>query len=178
VKLQTLRDKVLIALFLSAAFLLPLGVEAKAPTLVPRQNKTKAVFRLVAREEPLPTNTVANTEMFVAEMVEHQEQQANSKLVRLVFRSTNLGATLYGSNFDYSLLHTFRALRDESCDQTYKAVSTKYLFLSPWQYLGSANALEPAAGAPQISTSDDTVLPCYVITPSDYRGTKTLRAAE
>jgi hypothetical protein len=72
---------------------------------------------------------------------------------------------------DYSLVHRFSMVRDESCDETWSSMSTNFVFDAAGGFRGSRNALVYTSNAPTPQIDRQTVLSCYTVTPQDYKST-------
>lgn len=79
------------------------------------------------------------------------------------------------SFLSYALLHTLAMRRDESCDEAWGTLSKTYRFDEEGKFHGSYDPIIYSEGAPRTKVGINVMLPCYVVTPQDYR-TSTLLA--
>lgn len=139
--------------------------------------RTKVIqVRLIASEPSLPTTSFGlNWTSYVAEL---QFGKEPPQLVRFMYRNYLSAPTLPKSFLDYSLVHRFRALRDEQCDLPLTTMLYSYRFTSgtydPARPIGRELTLEYASLAPKFSEQDSEqdhqLLPCYVVRAKDYKG--------
>jgi hypothetical protein len=109
-------------------------------------------LRLVARERSAPISaTTRNTDLYLVEL----QTKAGKQLALLSYSFLAYEPQIPASLFDYARVLKFRAVRDKSCDST-MAEEGKF-------------DLTYSSGAPQ-TIDPQTALPCYVVTPRDYRG--------
>jgi hypothetical protein len=116
--------------------------------------------RLIALAETDPRSTFFSThEVFVAAQ---QLTKDETRLVKLVYAFLPYQPRLSESDFDYSVVHELRAVRDPSCDQTLAQMSTD-------QRTHSQRSLRYSADSPVLNVSRHrSLLPCYSTTPEDY----------
>jgi hypothetical protein len=116
--------------------------------------------RLIALAETDPRSTFFSThEVFVAAQ---QLTKDETRLVKLVYAFLPYQPRLSESDFDYSVVHELRAVRDPSCDQTLAEMSTD-------QRTHSQMSLRYSADSPILNTGRHrSLLPCYSTTPEDY----------
>jgi len=127
-----------------------------------QQPKYQAIkVQLIAREKSLSLTTFGrNTDSYISES---RLKHGQSELIRLSFRFLHQESRIPDSFLDYAAIHEFRALRDPSCDGSLQSLLHRS---SSWKY---------AENAPQIDATAETILPCYVVTPEDYKGSKHLK---
>ncbi len=144
---------------------------AGARGLVEKPKRTTVSGRLLASVPVSAVSTVGvNYESFVFE-VEARERDLGSQLIKLSYRFHQQDPQIPKSFRDYSMVHRFTMVRDESCDETWGAMSTSYVFDSTGGFRGSRNSLVYASNAPTPQIDRQTVLSCYTVTPQDYKST-------
>jgi hypothetical protein len=127
--------------------------------------------RFLARVPIAAVTTVGmNYESFVFE-VEPREKELGSQLIKLSYRFMQQDPQIPKAFLDYALVHRFTMVRDESCDETWGAMSTNYVFDTSGGFRGSKNALVYTSNAPTPQIDRQTVLNCYTVTPQDYKST-------
>ena len=124
------------------------------------EKKQNLRVRLIALAESDPRSTFfSNHEVFVAA---EQLEKDESRLVKLVYEFLPYQPRLSESDFDYSVVHEIRAVRDPECDQSLAQMSTD-------QRTRAHVPLKYAADSPMLNTSRHrSVIPCYSTTPEDY----------
>jgi hypothetical protein len=116
--------------------------------------------RLIALAEADPRSTFFSTqEIFVAAQ---QLGEDESRLVKLVYDFLPYQPRLSEYDFDYSVVHEIRAVREPGCDQSLAQLSTD-------QRTREHVPLKYAADSPVLNTNrHHSVMPCYSTTPEDY----------
>ncbi|HEV8046870.1 MAG TPA: hypothetical protein VGP35_04035 [Terriglobales bacterium] len=116
--------------------------------------------RLIALAEADPRSSFFSThETFVAAQ---QLSEDESRLVKLVYEFLPYQPRLSESDFDYSVVHDVRAVRDPSCDQTLAQITTD-------QRTRTQVALKYSADSPVLNTSrHHSALPCFSTSAADY----------
>jgi hypothetical protein len=138
--------------FLILAFAVPMWSES---LYVKVRHETIRV-RLIAQEPSAPiTATARNTDWYVVEL---QDKSGEKQFVRLTYSFLYFEPRLPESFLDYSAVHKFSAIRDTGCDLPVARLDKPHL--------------QHARHAPNADLGADGALPCYVVTPKDYKGTK------
>jgi hypothetical protein len=141
------------------------GLAAKPPKRITIRG------RFLARLPVPAVSTIGmNYESFVFE-VEPQEGELGSQLIKLSYRFMQQDPQIPKAFLDYSLVHRFSMVRDDSCDESWGAMSTNYVFDSGGGFRGSRSALVYTSNAPTPQIDRQTVLNCYTVTPQDYKST-------
>jgi hypothetical protein len=171
------RTKTLTCLLALCIVGLPL---ARGAELRSSSNKKMLKVRLIGSEPSVPTTSFGpNWKSYVAEV---QSGAERPRLVRFVYRYALSAPTMPGTFLDYALVHRFRALRDEACDMPLASMLYSYKFSSgdfePVRPTGRELTLEYASSAPRLSAADPAVLPCYVVGPKDYKGSRASQPVE
>lgn len=100
---------------------------------------------------------------------------------KLLFRYLGYEEGLPEDLVNYDLIHTFKVIRDTSCDETWHSFSTKTVVDSQGVWVTSDVVRFTSANAMH-DMLDDQVLPCYVTEARGYRGSTkspiTVRLAE
>jgi hypothetical protein len=118
--------------------------------------------RMIAQEPSAPTSaTTRNTDWYIVEL---QNKSGEKQFVRLTYSFLYFEPRLPESFLDYSAVHKFRAVRDRSCDLPVARLDKRHL--------------QPVRNAPDADLDRNDALPCYVVTPKDYKGTKRAGRAE
>ncbi len=147
-------------------------VAARHTGLRPKSEKFLVKSRIVARV-PLETYTSVglNYQSYIFEFDSGGKQSA-PQLVKVSYRFQLRDPQLPSSFHDYSLVHRFRVTRDDSCDETWGSLTTRYLFDRGGNFRGSQSALVYSRNVPVPPHMDNqAILPCYVVTPRDYEST-------
>jgi hypothetical protein len=126
------------------------------------EKKENLRVRLIALAEADPRSTFfSNHEVFVAAQ-QLNEKEDESRLVKLVYEFLPYQPRLSESDFDYSVVHEIRAVRDPACDQSLAQMSTD-------ERTRGHVPLKYAADSPVLNTSRHrSIIPCYSTTPEDY----------
>lgn len=104
--------------------------------------------------------------------IDNQRSGDSSPVVKLSYRFALRDPEIPKSFFDYSLVHTFRMTRDETCDESWNAISRIYRFDEHGTYGGVEDSIVYSSNVPETQFGDQMMLSCYVVTPDDYRSTK------
>ncbi len=96
---------------------------------------------------------------------------------KIVFRYLGHEDGLSNDFADFDLIHTFKALRDRSCDESWQSFSTKFVVGKDGNLLSVIIARYVSPDAVQ-DIPTNQVLPCYVITPQGYKGSKAVRIVQ
>jgi hypothetical protein len=100
------------------------------------------------------------------------------QLVKVSYRFYLRDPQLPASFLDYTKLHRFVLTRDETCDETWGALTTRYLFDRNGNFRGGQNAIVYSSNAPVPEIDRQAVLPCYAVRPQDYKSTEKSVAAK
>lgn len=156
-------------IFTSLLLLVSVSTSAFGLELQKKKNPQTVKFRIAAVTEGVRKSGVSpNRETYLAYLIDSDKSY---KSVKLVFRHLGYEDGLSADFADFALVHTFKALRERSCDETYESFSTKLV-------VGPAGKLQSVAVARYVSPDAaqdipaDQVLPCYVINPQGYKGSK------
>jgi hypothetical protein len=151
--------------------LLLLSISASAfPLELKAHKKPQTItFRIAAVTERVPQSSFSpNRAIYLGYMTGDNK---SSKTVKIVFRYLGYEDGLSSEFVDFGLVHTFKALRDRSCDESWQSFSTKVVVGKDGNPLPVAIAKYAAPEAVQDIPADQ-VLPCYVITPQGYKSSK------
>jgi hypothetical protein len=114
-------------------------------------------LRLVARERSAPISTTArNNDLYVVEL----QTKSGKQMALLSYTFLSYEPRIPDSLFTFERVLKFQAVRDKSCDSTVEREGQFGLTYSD----GAPQTIDPKA-----------VLPCYVTTSRDYRGTERAR---
>jgi hypothetical protein len=86
-----------------------------------------------------------------------------TQLVKVNHEFLHQEPRLPGALLDYNQVRSFAAVRDSSCDEKWQSLSTRLVFDQSGEVVARRTALTYADAAPSPSTTDDEVLPCYVV---------------
>lgn len=126
-------------------------------------------FRIAAVTERVPQSSFSpNRETYLAYLTSDNNSY---KTVKLLFRYSGYEDGLSSEFADFGLVHTFKAIRDRSCDETWQSFSTKIVFGKDGDAVPVLIARYVSPDAVQEIPSDQ-VLSCYVITPQGYKNSK------
>lgn len=145
--------------------------------LRPKTNKIAVKSRIVAS---VPLGTLSsiglNHKSYLFEF-NSGPKGATPQLVKVSYRFHLRDPELPSAFLDYTRVHHFLMTRDSSCDETWGALTTRYLFDRHGNFRGSENAILYSSNAPVPAMDAQAVLPCYVVTPQDYQSTEKKQSA-
>ncbi len=149
-----------------------LGAATGGRALRPRVNKSVRSGRIVAAI-PLETRMSVglNQQSFIFEL-DKPAPGEDSPLIKISYRFALRDPEIPSSFATYSPIQTFKMQRDESCDEMWTTLSTSYRFDPEGNFRGTFNPMRYSLGAPATKVGENVLLPCYVVTPQDYRSTK------
>jgi hypothetical protein len=143
---------------LACLFVLIVTLPSWPDSLYSKPKYENIQVRLIAREQLAPiTSGARNTDWYVVEL---QGKSGEKHMARLTYSFLAHEARLPESFLNYATVHKFRAVREKSCDSSMAQVAQRNL-----QY---------STGVPK-SFGQNAALPCYVVTPKDYRGSTAAR---
>ncbi len=97
--------------------------------------------------------------------------------IKVVYKFYRRQPTLPESFFDYSVRYQLQAVRDSSCDETLDSLSYEEAADESGKPLGRDYVLRPLEGAPKELLKPDSLLPCYVLRPGNYKPLRRARNA-
>lgn len=156
----------------SIVFFLLFAVTAGAGADLRQHRKPQKIkFRVAATADPIRTSSFSvNHEAFLVNVIGTSNSFEPTKIV---FTYTGYGDPLPTELIDYDLVHTFKALRDRSCDEQWASFSMKTQ-PGPGGRLVFSQAIRFTPAATIAEMSPYQVLPCYVIEARGYQGSKHL----
>ncbi len=168
------RDRLLGGILL-AVLISGLG-QLQAASLKPSIKKETVTVRLVGRASSAPvTSFGANYDSYVA-AIQSSKNRNDAPLVKLVYRFLNYDVRIPASLLDYQMALTFRAVRQADCDESTDSLLYNERVAPSGSVAGRDLTFIYAKDAVGITIPADTVLPCYVVTPADYKGSKQIPA--
>ena len=127
--------------------------------------------RLVGRASSTPVTTFgANYQSFVAAFYAHNNHDVT--LVKLVYRFLSYDQDLPAALMDYTLVHRFRARRQPDCDESADSILYSRHSSPSGKMLDREFSFSYARNAAGVTMPPAAILPCYVIAPADYKGSK------
>lgn len=145
----------------TAAFSLELKTHKKLQTVN---------FRIAAVTERAPRSSFSpNRETYLAYMT--NDNNKSYKTAKIVFKYLGYEDGLSSDFADFDLVHTFKAMRDRSCDESWQSFNTKFVVGKDGNPLPMLITRYVSPDAVQDMPSDQ-VLPCYVITAKGYKKSK------
>ena len=157
---------------LCIVLLLLLSISAPAFSLELKAQHKKAqtvTFRIAAVTERVPRSSFSpNRETYLAYLTSDNKSY---KVVKVVFRFLGYEDGLSSEFADFGLVHTFKAVRDRSCDESWQSFNTRFVVGKDGNPLPVAITRYAAPEAAQDIPADQ-VLPCYVIAPQGYKSSK------
>jgi len=139
-----------------------------AKLLHPSLKKQAVSVRLVGRAALVPLSSFgANQEYYVG--VLQAKGKKETALVKLIYRFLNYDRDLPATFMNYELVHRFHAIRQPECDAPADTLLYSRRTTALGELLDSNFTFEFAQNATSITIPPASVLPCYVITPSDYQ---------
>jgi hypothetical protein len=160
--------KTLMTAFLLVAYISPLGHSAELRQYSRHKPETIS-FRILAVGEPIARSSFSPSRD--AMLVTLHSRETDSTAAKIVFRYMGYEDSFPEELIDYNWVHTFKALRDRSCDETWRSFSTT-------MKTGQHDTIVVAESVRYVATKDiavplsDDVLPCYVIQAAGYKGSK------
>ena len=150
--------------------LLSISTPALSLELKAQHKKPQAVkFRIAAVADRVPRSSFSpNREAYLAYMTSDNNPY---KTVKILFRYLGYEDGLSNEFADFGLVHTFKAVRDRSCDESWQSFSTKFVVGKDGNLLPVGITRYAAPEAAQ-DIPGDQILPCYVITPQGYKSSK------
>ncbi len=149
----------------ASAFSLELKTHKKSQTIT---------FRIAAATERVPRSSFSpNRATYLGYLVDGSKSY---KSVKIVFRYLGYEDGLSSEFVDFDLIHTFKAMRDRSCDESWQSFSMKFAVDkdgNPLPVLITQYASPDALR----DIPENQVLPCYVITPQGYKNSKAVSVA-
>ncbi len=157
---------------IAAIFLILCATNGAIAVNIKHQHKPeKITFRILAVEDPIPPSSFSlNRDSLLVVLIDRQKTQ---RLARLAFIYMGYEYPFPVDLLDYELLHTFAAVRDRSCDETWQSFSTKAQIGSAGTLVMS-NVLTYTAPDAMPDVSAEEVLPCYVVRGQGYKGSHRL----
>ena len=76
---------------------------------------------------------------------------------------------------DYDLVHTFKGVRDRTCDETWHSLSTK-MEVMPGDKVVISDAIRYASADAMPDIPAEQLLPCYVVQAQGNRGSRRVAA--
>lgn len=139
--------------------------------------KTQYVsVRMVGRASSIPvTSFGANYQSFVAAFYAHNNHDVT--LVKLVYRFLSYDQDLPAALMDYDLMHRFRARRQPDCDESADTILYSRHSSPSGKMLDREFSFSYAKNATGVTIPSAAILPCYVIAPADYKGSKRVPTA-
>jgi hypothetical protein len=126
-------------------------------------------FRIVGISEHIPESSFSpNRDVLAVRILDAQE---GSKPAKMVYRYLGYEHRWPVELLDSDLVHTFKAVRDRSCDETWHMLTTKFELTSSGKVVMSSSMTYLDSGQPPTVEPND-VLRCYVIQPRGYRGSQ------
>jgi len=110
-----------------------------------------------------------NVKVFILRMETSQKPGALPSPVKVEYQFFKWQPTLPDTFFDYSKRYELRVVRDPSCDQTLDQLSYMEAEDESGKPLGRDYVLRPLEGAPKELLKPELLLPCYVLTPGNYK---------
>lgn len=149
---------------------------AFAAGIEPSPKKEVVSVRFVGRAASVPvTSFGANRSSFVAAL--HSRNSPDVSLVKIVYRFLTYDTSLPASVVDYDVVHRFRALRQTDCDEVADTLLYSHRLAPSGEILGRDFSFQYAKNASGITIPPAAVLPCYIVTPAGYKGSKRIPAA-
>jgi len=131
-------------------------------------------FRIVAISQRLARSSFSpNRDALLVELI---GKDGSVRSAKIVFRYMGYEYPVPESFLDYGLVHTFKVVRDESCDETWQSFSTKAT-AGPHGELTFTESVIYSRGADPADLSVDDILPCYVTQMRGYKRSRSVPAA-
>jgi hypothetical protein len=167
--MRSARAEVLFAILISNVA--PSHAATGIKALRPRTKQTTCSGRFIAQVPFQSRMSVGlNYQSYIFEL-DNPGQWEQLSVVKISYRFALRDPEIPQSFFAYSLLHTFRMRRDESCDETWSSISKSYRADGNGIYRG-VDVIVYSRDAPATQIGENVILSCYVVTPDDYRSTK------
>jgi hypothetical protein len=132
--------------------------------------KQSIAVRFIGRTAPMPRSTFgANHDSYIA-LLQGAKNKDNWPFVKLVYRFLDYDHSLPALFMDYEFVHRFRAVRQPDCDEPTDTMLYSKHLSSFGQVLDTEFSFAFAKNASEIVIPSESILPCYIVTPSDYKG--------
>lgn len=157
----------LVLLLLTSIFASAYSLELKT-----HKKPQTITFRIAAATERVARSGFSpNRETYLGYLTSNNKAY---KSVKIVFRFLGYEDGLSSEFVDFDLIHTFKAMRDRSCDESWQSFRTKFVVEKNGNPLPVLITQYVSADALQ-QIPEDQVLPCYVIAPQGYKNSKVVR---
>jgi hypothetical protein len=167
--MRSARAELLLAILISNVA--PSHAATGVKALRPRTKQITGSGRFIAQVPFQSRMSVGlNYQSYIFEL-DNPNQWERLPLVKISYRFALRDPEIPQSFFAYSLLHTFKMHRDESCDETWSSISKSYRADGHGIYR-EIDAIIYSRDAPTTQIGENVMLSCYVVTPDDYRSTK------
>lgn len=160
-------EKALNLLFITMLLVFGCGQSSAQGGGAPEPQKEKLEGRVFARVNSLMSGTGLGPryESFVFELAAvHDSNKRSSKLVRILYKYFNQKQELRNDFFDHRLLYELRATRETYCD----AATSKFASEQNGVSEPPTSILSILEGADKSLLVEIQILPCYVMSESDY----------
>lgn len=146
------------------------SLSAPCLEMMKAQKKPERIrFRIAAVTNHVPRSSFSpNRETYLAYLV---PKAAPPTAAKIVFRYLSYEDGLSQDFADFGVVHTFKASRDRSCDESWQSFSTAVVTEHDSALSASVVARFVSTAAAQ-DIPPEQVLPCYVIAPQGYKGSK------
>lgn len=149
-------------------------------TAKPKKNETEPQIAITGRvladvfglADYLLVGEGFNVKVFILGMEASSKQGTLLTPVKVKYRFFNWQPILPQSFFDYSRRYELMVVRDHSCDETVESLSYVQAADPSGKPIGEDLVLRPLEGAPKELLKHDLRLPCYVLTPGNYKALK------
>lgn len=130
-------------------------------------------FRIAAIAHPVRKSSFSpNREALLVSLT---DKTNSSGLAKIVFRYIGYEDGVPEEFVDYDLVHTFKGLRDRSCDETWHSFSTK-MEVMPGDKVVISEAVRFASADAIQDIPAGQLLPCYVVQSGGYKGSRRVAA--
>ncbi len=129
----------------------------------------KLTFRIVGVAEKVQKSGFsANRDVFVARAT---DKKGHADWVKIEYRYLGYEQEFQDELLSSGMTHTFVALRDHSCDESLQSLRTKYVIGANGR-LAPVDILRNTGNDLTLESPAEQQLPCYIIQPRSYRGSK------
>ena len=166
------RTEVWAALLACVAVLTGVTVAQSPATRKPKEHPHLVKGRVLARHGGL-RDALGNfdvrrqTFLFGVEPKEPRVQSLSP--IKVVYEYLYRNQEPPDSFFDYSVRYQLRVVRNNTCDETVDSLSYEGTADESGKPLGRDYVLRPLEGAPKELLKPELLLPCYVLTPGNYK---------
>ena len=152
------------------ALLLACAVPALGASLNHKPRPEAVSFQVIAIADRIPVSSFSPNRDVLLVLMQHRKSLVIVP-AKVVFRYMGYEYPFPADLVDYNLIHQFTAVRDPSCDETWRSMRTKVAFGTHDQATVTESVRYTTTDGDHGVSSED-VLPCYVTQGRMYKGSQ------